>query len=91
MAIQWTIKARDDLVRVHAFLAPVNPAAARRVVQIIATGVRRLAPNPRLGSRLEEFEPREVRSIVIGDYELRYELRAANVIVLRIWHAREHR
>ena len=41
--------------------------------------------------RLEEFDPREVRRILVGDYELRYEIQTSTIYVLRLWHAREDR
>ena len=44
-----------------------------------------------MGERLEEFEPREVRRILIGKYEMRYELEGSLIYVLRIWHTREDR
>ncbi|HEX9570679.1 MAG TPA: type II toxin-antitoxin system RelE/ParE family toxin [Burkholderiales bacterium] len=34
---------------------------------------------------------REVRRILIGDYEIRYELAGRDVFVLRIFHTREDR
>lgn len=34
--------------------------------------------NPRIGERLEEFEPREVRRILVGHYEMRYEIQAVH-------------
>ncbi|MFT4181710.1 MAG: type II toxin-antitoxin system RelE/ParE family toxin, partial [Rhizobium sp.] len=46
---------------------------------------------PRVGERLEEFEPRDVRRIVVGAYEMRYEIAASTVFILRIWHGREDR
>lgn len=58
---------------------------------MILAGVRRLAAHPRLGTRLTEFDPREVRRLVIGDYEVRYELRDDKLLILRVWHAREDR
>jgi plasmid stabilization system protein ParE len=33
MLLQWTTSANRDLVRLHAFLHPVNPRAAAQVVQ----------------------------------------------------------
>ncbi|GLE86445.1 hypothetical protein VNPA120661_67790 [Pseudomonas aeruginosa] len=47
--------------------------------------------NPRLGERLEEFEPRDVRRILIGHYEMRYEILDSCIYVLRLWHTREDR
>lgn len=92
MRVRWTAAARSDLVRLHGFLALVNrPAAARAVQSLRAAPARLLRDNPRLGPRLEEFAPREVRRLFVGDYEVRYEIREAGVIVLRLWHAREER
>jgi plasmid stabilization system protein ParE len=53
--------------------------------------VKRIPAHPRLGVRLPEFAPREVRRVLVGDYEIRYELTEADVYVLRIFHAREDR
>jgi plasmid stabilization system protein ParE len=44
-----------------------------------------------MGERLEEFEPREVRRFFVGKYEMRYEVLEKTILVLRVWHAREHR
>lgn len=87
----WTGKARSDLVRLHEFLAPVNPRAAAEVVQSLAAAPNRLREHPRLGERLEEFSPREVRRIRVGRYELRYEIQGSTLYVLRLWHTREDR
>ena len=91
MALRWTSKAHADLVRLHEFLQAVNPTAAARVVRHIVAGVKRIPAHPRLGLRLPEFAPREVRRVLVGDYEIRYELAGTEVLVLRIFHAREDR
>jgi hypothetical protein len=44
-----------------------------------------------LGVRLEEFAPRDVRRVIVGDYELRYEVTEAAIYILRLWHTREDR
>ncbi len=91
MKIQWTSKASADLVRLHEHLRPVAPNAASRVVQQLARAPDRLLDFPRLGEKLEAYEPREVRRIIVGDYELRYEIADATIFILRLWHARENR
>ena len=91
MQLKWTGKALSDLVRLHEFLAPVNTAAAARTVQSLTAAPARLLANPRIGEKLEEFEPREVRRILIGHYEMRYEIRHSALYVLRLWHTREDR
>jgi plasmid stabilization system protein ParE len=49
------------------------------------------AGQPDRCERLDEFEPREVRRILVGRYEIRYELLESTVQVLRLWHTREDR
>lgn len=92
MTITWTSAAHGDLVRLYEFLRPVNPQAAARVVQSLSDGPDLLLLQPRIGTRLTEFEPREVRYILVGDYEIRYEISADDDIwILRLWHTREFR
>ena len=91
MSLRWTRTARQDLERVHAFMEPVNPARARAIVEVLIKGAERLSELPRVGERLRRYSRREVRRLFVGDYELRYELRGSNIIVLRLWHTREDR
>lgn len=91
MALRWTTSARSDLVRLHEFLSPVNPRAAALTVRHIAAGVGRIPAHPRIGQRLRQFGTREVRRVLIGDYEVRYEGAGRDVFVLRIFHTREDR
>jgi plasmid stabilization system protein ParE len=89
--IDWTASASDDLVRLHRFLATVAPDAAAEVARALARAPLKLVEFPRIGERLDAFSPREVRRISVGQYELRYELTGDRIIVLRLWHMREHR
>jgi plasmid stabilization system protein ParE len=91
VALRWSSKAHADLARLHEFLQPVNPGAAARLVRQLVAGVKRVPAHPRLGMRLREFDPREVRRVIVGDYEIRYELAGTDVFVLRIFHTREDR
>lgn len=91
MRVIWTSKALDDLVRLHAFLAPVNPRAAAAVFADLKAGPRLLRMQPHLGERLREFADREVRRLIVGEYEMRYEVRHDAVWILRLWHTREDR
>ena len=91
MKLTWTSKAAGDLARLHDFLAPVNRRAAAQVLQSLARAARRLLEHPRIGERVERYQPREVRRILVGRYEVRYEVRASSVTILRVWHTREDR
>ena len=91
MELKWTSKALSDLARLYEFLAPVNKPAAARAVQALTKAPTILLTNPRIGEQLFQFEPREVRRILVGEYEVRYELQDSIVYVLRLWHTREDR
>lgn len=92
MTITWTRAAHGDLVRLYEFLLAVNQQAAITVVQRLTEGPDLLLTQPRIGTRLTEFEHREVRYILVGDYEIRYEISSdQNIWILRLWHTRELR
>ena len=91
MKLKWTSKALADLERLHGFLAVVNPPAAARTVQSLTKTPSRLLANPRIGEQLFEFDEREVRRIIVGKYEIRYEIQEPYIYILRLWHTREHR
>ncbi len=74
MELKWTSKALSDLARLYEFLAPVNRRAAARTVQSLTAAPARLLEHPRIGEKLEEFEARDVRRILVGHYEMRYEI-----------------
>lgn len=91
MELKWTGKALYDLTRLYEFLAPVNKPGAARAVQALTNASKILLTNPRVGEQLFQFEPREVRRILIGKYEMRYEIEGETIYVLRLWHTREDR
>ena len=91
MALRWTLAAFADLRRIREFLEPLNPSAAVQAVRLVVARVRRIPAQPRLGERLPGFADREVRRVLVRRYEIRYEVSGANLIVLRIFHAREDR
>jgi len=91
MELKWTGKALSDIVRLYEFLASVNQPAAARTVQQLTAAPTVLLTNPRMGERLEEFQPRDVRRIQVGHYEMRYEIVGSTLYLLRLWHTREGR
>ncbi|MGC5704410.1 type II toxin-antitoxin system RelE/ParE family toxin [Pseudomonas sp. NFXW11] len=89
--LNWTSKALSDLARLFEFLAQVNRSAAAQTVQSLVQAPDTLLHNPRLGEQLEEFMPRDVRRLLVGRYEMRYEIQGMTLSILRIWHVREDR
>lgn len=91
MELNWTSKALSDLARLYEFLASENQPTAARVAQALTKAPESLLSNPRIGVQLFQFEPREVRRILVGQYEIRYEVVDGVIHVLRLWHTREDR
>ncbi|MCU5784320.1 hypothetical protein MA04_03620 [Alcanivorax balearicus MACL04] len=91
MELKWTSKALSDLARLYEFLASANKRAAARAVQALTEAPTILLTDPRLGERLFDFEPHEVRRLLVGDYEMRYEIQESVIYMLRLWHTREGR
>lgn len=91
MELKWTSKALYDITRLYEFLAALNKPVAARTVQQLTAAPMSLLTNPRIGERLEEFEPRDVRRLQVGHYEMRYEIVESTIYLLRLWHTREDR
>jgi plasmid stabilization system protein ParE len=91
MDLKWTNKALSDLARLYEFLTPVNKPAAARAVQALTKAPAILVTNPRVGEHLFEFESREVKRLLVGQYEMRYEIQELTIYMLRLWHTREDR
>ncbi|MEZ8103413.1 type II toxin-antitoxin system RelE/ParE family toxin [Vibrio bivalvicida] len=91
MEIKWTSKALSDLSRLYEFLAAADTTAAAKTVRSLTSAPDILSDQPRLGERLDAFEPREARRLLVSNYEMRYEIQEYTLYVLRIWHTREKR
>ena len=91
MQVIWTRQALGDLDRLYAFLEPLNPAAARTVLEQLTSAPDSIRSQPQIGSRLPDFAPRDVRRWLVGNYELRYELAEDALWILSVWHTREDR
>ncbi len=91
MDLKWSKKALSDIGRLYEFLAAVDKGAAIRTVQMHTAAPTKLLINPRIGEKVEEFSPREVRRFLVGRYEMRYEVKTNTIYLLRLWHTREKR
>jgi plasmid stabilization system protein ParE len=82
-------------VRLRAFIAKHNPAAAERLARRLIQGIERLLRNPRLGRRVtvapDQTAPEEIRDWVVGEYVVRYLIADERIVVLRAWHGKEQR
>jgi plasmid stabilization system protein ParE len=88
---QWSTSARRDLIRVYAFLKDVNPRAAKQIVSNLNLAAKNLCMHPNMGHRLEDYSSQNIRALIAGDYEIRYEVLGEIIYIIRVWHTREDR
>ena len=90
--LKWSQTALLDVARLHAFLAPKSPNAAKRSIKAIRQGVKALAKHPEIGRPIEELPP-EFREWVIefgsGAYVALYHFDGKEVVILAVRHGRE--
>ncbi|CAI1852544.1 type II toxin-antitoxin system RelE/ParE family toxin [Serratia proteamaculans] len=91
MEILWTLKAQDDLERVYLFACQYNRQHADAVLDRLMTGTTELVTHPRVGISQQRYEPREVRKVLFGDYEVHYEIRDNAIYIVDLWHTKEDR
>ena len=93
MDLIWLPEARDDIERLFNFLLEVNPAAAQRAVRLIQSGAQRLLDYPQIGQPMDDDSGRREFYLPFGagSYVLRYRMDGQSVVVIRVWHGREHR
>jgi len=88
----WSRRALGDVARLHAFLRPKSPDAAKRAIGAIRKGVRILARHPEVGRPVERL-PAEFREWPIefgdGGYLALYRIEGDEVVILAVRHMLE--
>lgn len=91
--LTWLPEAKDDLERLFEFIAPYSEDAATKAVITLVEAAESLIEFPQKG-RLWVPDPRfRELSVSFGarGYVIRYREVEDQVVVVRIWHARENR
>jgi toxin ParE1/3/4 len=90
--VRWTKNAVDGLVRVHTFLAKIDPDAAQKALDAIETGADLLKQFPNAGRPADDLEP-DHRELLIpfggSGYALFYEVIGNVVLILAVKHQKE--
>jgi plasmid stabilization system protein ParE len=90
--LKWSQAALTDVARLHDFLAPKSPDAAKRAVKAIRQGIKALGKHPQIGRLVEEMSP-EFREWVIefghGAYVALYHYDGKQIVILAVRHGRE--
>ncbi len=91
--VRWLGEARDDLERLHGFIAEHSAAAADRAVRTLVQAAGSLAGFPEMGRPSDLEKGFRELSVPFGSrgYVIRYRLHEDDVIIVRVWHALEDR
>ena len=91
-SLTWQPRALADLARLHAFLAPTNPDAARRAIRAIRQGLSLLSAHSEIGRPVEGMDP-AFRDWWIpfgaSGYVARYRVDGRRAVILAVRHAKE--
>lgn len=85
MILKWHRRARQDLVKVRAYIARENPKAAAKVAKRILESVARLPDSPAIGLTGRLIGTRE---LIVTDtpYLLPYTVGGEEIVILRVLH-----
>jgi len=88
----YSQEAVADLVRLRAFIANNDPAAAARVAADLVSRIDSLCAFPEMGRSVAQApEPDSIRDFTFGKYVVRYTVHSNSLVILRIWHHFESR
>lgn len=93
MKIQWLPEVLRDVERLYEFPVKKDPGAAARAMGVILEGVDSLEAMPEIGRPIDDNTGRREFYLPFGAgaYVLRYKLDERAVVIIRVWHSREHR
>jgi plasmid stabilization system protein ParE len=91
MNIKWSNKAVSDINLVFETLSLEDPDKALKVIKSLVEAPMQHKQQMRMGERSDHFDDRDVRRMLVGEYEMRYELREKAPFILRVWHTKEAR
>ena len=92
LSLVWSAAARADLIRLHAFILPHNPRAAKQSAKKILKATRLILDNPAIGTAIEGRQDYELFTPFGQNvYILRYQIIEQKIVILKIWHSRENR
>jgi len=80
----WTEAALSDLNEIAEYIALVNPAAARALVQRVFSAVERLERHPDSGKVPAELENSRYREVICGPCRIFYRHSKRQVLILYI-------
>ena len=91
--LTWLPDAKDDLQRLYEFIEPHSQDAAARAVQRLVSAAQTLIEFPQKGRPWQPDTNYRELPVSFGarGYIVRYREFEGQIIIVRVWHAREER
>lgn len=84
--LQWSARARRDLLDIGDYIARDDPAAAQRFVDALIEKAEIAGRMPSSGRVVPEIGRDDVRELIHGRYRIVYQIEAATVEILTVFH-----
>jgi addiction module RelE/StbE family toxin len=89
--VRWTGPALRDLEAIADFLSETNPDRALDTARLIFEKGQSLRQHPLRGRRAPKKRPWRELFLAPLPYVVAYEVREAEVVILRVWHMSQDR
>lgn len=87
MKIEWSVRARTDLLELKNYIGLGSPHYARRFIVRIIASVEKLADFPYVGRKVPEDEERkDVRELIFQGYRIIYLHQTDHVYIVTVMH-----
>jgi addiction module RelE/StbE family toxin len=86
--ISWDDEAIKELGQIVHYISQVNPAAGRKIGELMLEKIELLGAFPQLGKTLQNLKREEVREFPVPPYRIIYHVKdlEKSVRILKIWH-----
>jgi toxin ParE1/3/4 len=85
MRLIWTDTAKRDLVSIFTYIAADNPAAAKRLVNLIRERARNAILSPLAGRKVPELSRDDIRELIEGNYRIVYQVFPERLVILTVF------
>lgn len=76
MVIEWSARARTDILELRTYIAQDSPHYARRFIEKIFKAVETLTEHPQIGRKVPEADREDIRELLFQNYRIIYRTKA---------------
>ena len=85
--IEWTRRARRDVLEIGDFIARDKPVAAARWARLLIDTTERIALFPSSGRVVPEVDRPDIREVILENYRIVYLVGATRITILAVFES----